>query len=142
MSCFPKALAPDLMDLLVVVIDVVGKKDPKEAAQAVMKELSALPNVAFVAQPNWNQANTIALISVIPKTGPNSIETVDLVHYIRNDTDALQKAEEVKLYITGATAVNIDVSAKLNSALPVFALVVVGLALILLALVFRPARSA
>jgi membrane protein YdfJ len=122
---------------LVVVIDVVGKKDPKEAAQAVIKELSALPNVAFVAQPNWNQTNKIALISVIPKTGPNSLETVDLVHYIRNDTVALQKAQEVNLYITGATAVNIDVSAKLNSALPVFALVVVGLALILLALVFR-----
>lgn len=122
---------------LVVVIDVIGKKDPKDASQAVIKELSALPNVAFVAQPNWNQTNTIALVSVIPKTGPNAMETRDLVNYIRDKTEPLQKTEEVKLFITGATAVNIDVSDKLNSALPVFALVVVGLALILLALVFR-----
>lgn len=132
-----KGFGPGFNGPLVVVLDVIGKKDPNEAAQAVMKELSALQNVAYVAQPNWNQTHTIALLSVIPKTGPNTIETKDLVNYIRNDTDTLQKAEEVKLFITGATAVNIDVSDKLNSALPVFALVVVGLALILLALVFR-----
>ncbi|BBH22917.1 membrane protein YdfJ [Paenibacillus baekrokdamisoli] len=122
---------------LLVVIDVIGKKDSKETAQKVTKELTALPNVAYVSPPNWNQTQKIALVSVVPTTGPNTTETKDLVNSIRNGTDALQKQEEVKLLVTGVTAVNIDVSDKLNSALPVFALVVVGLAIVLLALVFR-----
>ncbi|MCD9024912.1 MMPL family transporter [Cohnella silvisoli] len=132
-----KGFGPGFNGPLVVVIDVLGKKDPKEASQAIIKELSALPNVASVAEPIWNQTNSIALVSVISQTGPNTTETKDLVNTIRNNTDSIQKAEDVKLYITGATAVNIDVSDKLNSVLPEFALVVVGLALILLALVFR-----
>ncbi|MDB5056034.1 MAG: hypothetical protein JWM44_4084 [Bacilli bacterium] len=132
-----KGFGPGFNGPLVVVIDVLGKKNPKETAQNVSKALSSIPNVAYVSQPNWNQTNKVALVSVVPKTGPNSIETQDLVHYIRNETVALQKTEEVQLLITGATAVNIDVSEKLNSALPVFALVVVGLAIVLLALVFR-----
>ena len=39
--------------------------------------------------------------------------------------------------MTGTTAVNIDVSNKLSSALPVMLILIVGLALILLTLVFR-----
>lgn len=132
-----KGFGPGFNGPLVVVIDILGKKDPAATAQNVSKALSANPNVAYVSQPNWNQTNKVALVSVVPKTGPNSIETQDLVNYIRNETDALQKTEEVQLLITGATAVNIDVSDKLNSALPIFALVVVGLAIVLLALVFR-----
>ena len=39
--------------------------------------------------------------------------------------------------MTGTTAINIDVSSKLSSALPVFLILIVGLALLLLLLVFR-----
>ncbi len=41
------------------------------------------------------------------------------------------------ILVTGTTAVNIDVSDKLAAALPLFLVVIVGLALVLLALVFR-----
>jgi len=40
-------------------------------------------------------------------------------------------------YVTGATAVSVDVSTSLDAALPVYLVLVVGLALVLLVLVFR-----
>ncbi|MEC0093694.1 MMPL family transporter [Paenibacillus macquariensis] len=132
-----QGFGPGFNGPLIVVVDVLGKKNPQETVQTVTKALTAIPNVAYVSPPNWNQTNTIALVSLVPITGPNDVKTTDLVHYIRNETAALQKQEEVKLLVTGVTAVNIDVSDKLNSALPVFALVVIGLAIVLLALVFR-----
>ncbi|NBD27371.1 MMPL family transporter [Paenibacillus glycinis] len=132
-----KGFGPGFNGPLLVVIDEVGKQEPRAAAQNVIKALSAAPDVAYVSPPNWSPSKKIALVSVIPKTGPNTAETKDLVNYIRNGTDELQKQEEVKLLITGVTAVNIDVSDKLNGALPIFALVIVGLALVLLAVVFR-----
>jgi RND superfamily putative drug exporter len=46
-------------------------------------------------------------------------------------------SNHVQLYVTGATALNIDVSNRLSSALPVYLVLVVGLSLLLLLLVFR-----
>ena len=40
-------------------------------------------------------------------------------------------------YVTGATAVSVDVSQQLDDALPIYLALVVGLALVLLVLVFR-----
>ena len=40
-------------------------------------------------------------------------------------------------YVTGATAVSVDVATALNDALPIYLVLVVGLALVLLVLVFR-----
>jgi RND superfamily putative drug exporter len=42
-----------------------------------------------------------------------------------------------KVYVTGTTAVSIDVSQKLSEALPIYLALVVGLAFVLLVLVFR-----
>ncbi|MEO9222529.1 MAG: MMPL family transporter, partial [Mycobacteriaceae bacterium] len=49
----------------------------------------------------------------------------------------LERSTAAKVQVTGPTALAIDVSDALSSALPLFLLVVVGLALLLLGLVFR-----
>ena len=49
----------------------------------------------------------------------------------------LESQDHVAVYVTGQTAVNIDTSAKLASALPIFVILIVGLALLLLIVVFR-----
>jgi RND superfamily putative drug exporter len=59
------------------------------------------------------------------------------VNTIRDDAPSLQSATGASIAVTGTTAVGIDVSSKLGSAMLPFALVVVGLSLILLLLVFR-----
>ncbi|CAI6232834.1 hypothetical protein NRS6120_03175 [Bacillus subtilis] len=41
------------------------------------------------------------------------------------------------MLVTGSTAVNIDISDRLNDAIPVFAVLIVGFAFVLLTIVFR-----
>ncbi len=82
----------------------------------------------------WNPAGDTALVTVIPNSGPSSAATEDLVRAIRQQGDSVPGAT---IGVTGLTAVNIDVSTKLGDALLQYLAVVVGLAFVLLMLVFR-----
>ncbi len=64
-------------------------------------------------------------------------QTVLVVHTIRDDRAAIEGQTGAHILVGGTTASNIDVSAKLSSALPIFLVVVVGLAFILLTFAFR-----
>ena len=62
----------------------------------------------------------------------------DITAYgIRGDRAAIEGDTGATILVGGNTASNIDVSAKLSSALPVFLIVVVGLAFLLLTFAFR-----
>jgi RND superfamily putative drug exporter len=101
----------------------------------ITARLSKVPGV-ISAKPAAFQNNT-AVIQVIPKTGPNDSATTALVNQIRGERTQLSGSSSINLLVGGATASNIDVSNKLTSALPIFLLVVVGLAFILLTFAFR-----
>jgi RND superfamily putative drug exporter len=79
----------------------------------------------------------VSLIRLVPRSGPNDSATADLVHTLRNDRAAIEGRTGAHILVGGTTASNIDVSAKLSSALPIFLVVVVGLAFILLTFAFR-----
>jgi RND superfamily putative drug exporter len=81
--------------------------------------------------------NGISLIRVTPGSGPNDPATAALVHTLRNNRAAIEGRTGAHILVGGTTASNIDVSAKLTSALPIFLLVVVGLAFLLLTFAFR-----
>src|SRR5690606_5618777 len=68
---------------------------------------------------------------------PDSAQTEQLVHDIRELRPQLSEEYGVDIAVTGFTAVGIDVSEKLGDALLPFAVVVVGLSLLLLTMVFR-----
>ncbi len=72
-----------------------------------------------------------------PTSGPSEAATEDLVHTIRGQAAAIRAATGASTAITGETAINIDVSEKLSDALLPYLAVVVGLAFVLLVLVFR-----
>jgi uncharacterized membrane protein YdfJ with MMPL/SSD domain len=76
-------------------------------------------------------------VTVIPTTSPNSDETKDLVTALRGEADRIREETGLNAYVTGTTALNIDTSDSLSSAMPRYIIVVVGLALILLTAVFR-----
>jgi RND superfamily putative drug exporter len=80
---------------------------------------------------------TIATYSLIPQSGPTSTATENLVRTIRADAATWRAQTGASVYVTGTTAVGIDVSQKLSDALLPYLAVVVGLAFVLLALVFR-----
>ena len=80
--------------------------------------------------------NGIAVIEVVPTTGPNDRATKDLVHRLRNGRAAIEGTTGTTMLVGGKTAADIDVSAKLGSALPLFIIVVAGLAFLLLTFAF------
>ncbi|WP_335971124.1 MMPL family transporter [Streptomyces sp. CA2R106] len=117
--------------LLVVVEDVSAPADTAKIAASLGRQ-------ADVAQvtPLAGQHST-SLIRVVPKSGPNDAATQDLVHHLRDNRTAIESGTGAHILVGGTTASNIDVSAKLSSALPVFLIAVVGLAFVLLTFAFR-----
>jgi putative drug exporter of the RND superfamily len=121
--------------LTVVVTGAPGRT--QTGANAVADRLRTLPDIASVSTPRLNPAHDTAVISAVPAGAPSAPSTTTLVNNIRSLAPGLGAADNVHLYITGTTALNIDVSNQLNSALPVYLVVVIGLSLLLLLLVFR-----
>ncbi|MEV6975101.1 MMPL family transporter [Kitasatospora sp. NPDC093806] len=122
---------------LVVVVDATGAERPDQAVEGVAAKLTALPGVRTLLPPTVDQASRTALLPVIPKTGPDHADTRQLVTDIRDQRDALKAETGARIDVTGTTAANIDVSAKLGDALPPFVAVIAGIAMVLLALAFR-----
>ncbi len=122
---------PGFAGPLLVLVDGSGSA---AYAATVREQIAGLPDVVFVAEPQPNPDGSAALITIIPSSEPDSTATVDLVHRIRDD---VADGSNARVYVTGTTAVSIDVSQKLDEALPRYLILVVGLAFVLLVLVFR-----
>jgi RND superfamily putative drug exporter len=130
-----ESFGPGLNGPLVVVLDV--ESDPRGTAQTAMQRIGALDDVAMVTPPQFNREHDTALLTVIPKSGPESQETEDLVSDIRDLRDELRADTGASMSVTGATAMNIDISQRMSDALLPYLALVVGLAFILLMIVFR-----
>src|SRR5580704_17232480 len=117
--------------LLIVAQDVRSPAGTQQIATALI----TLPDVANVT-PVTAQ-NGVALIKLIPESEPGDPATATLVNTIREDRTAIEGRTGAHILVGGTTASNIDVSAKLSAALPIFLIVVVGLAFILLTFAFR-----
>jgi RND superfamily putative drug exporter len=99
--------------------------------------LREVPDVAASVPAAVSEDGRTAIFQVIPEEGPASETTENLVRDLRAATDEFEEQTGVPIAVTGQTAANIDVSAKLMDALPLYLGIVVGLSLILLLLVFR-----
>lgn len=122
---------------LLVVADVTTTSDPQGAAVEVRQALAATKGVATVGAPQVSADGSTALIQVVPTTGPSDVATADLVRDVREQEGAIAEATGAQIAVTGTTAVQIDVSDTLSAALVPYAMVVVGLSVILLIAVFR-----
>jgi RND superfamily putative drug exporter len=122
---------------LIVVLEADDPDGAPAAVEAVSARLSALEGVAAVAPPTANPAGDTFLLTVLPTTGPADIRTEQVVHRLRSAAPGLEEQTGTRLSVTGTTAVTVDVATRLADALPFYLLVVVGLALLLLTVVFR-----
>ncbi|HEU5029893.1 MAG TPA: MMPL family transporter, partial [Spirillospora sp.] len=129
-----KGFGPGFNGPLMVVVDGANAQ---AAGQRFAGEIRALPDVVTVTPPQASPKGDTAVLTVIPKSGPSSRQTEDLVSAIRDKADGLKAQTGAGAMVTGRTAMMIDVSAKLSSALAPYLGLVVGLAFILLMLVFR-----
>ncbi|MFE3190165.1 MMPL family transporter [Nocardia sp. NPDC059240] len=118
---------------LVVVVD--APDGDTHAAATVADTARKLPDVAYVAAPQPTRQAGQSLILVVPSSAPESQQTADLVHALRDRVPAAVPGAQVA--VTGDTAVTIDVSQRLSSSLLPFLAIVVGLSLVLLVVVFR-----
>ncbi|UPK41597.1 MMPL family transporter [Paenibacillus pabuli] len=101
----------------------------------LMKELQSQNNVAQVTPLGMTE--DLAIFSLIPETGPNDKITKDLVTELRSAESSVAKMNDVKIGVTGLTAVNIDMSSKLAQVFPIYVGIIILLSLIILLLVFR-----
>jgi RND superfamily putative drug exporter len=125
---------------------LVAKTDTP-AAQEVMKtvgtDISSQPGVQKVVGPTVVPSPTepgvdVAFLTVYPTTAPQAAATTNLINHLRSTT--IPKAvgtSGVSVLVGGTTATFIDFAHVLSAKLPLFIGLVVVLAFILLAIVFR-----
>jgi uncharacterized membrane protein YdfJ with MMPL/SSD domain len=130
---------PGFNGVLTVVVDApdVPRELQNDLATGVAAELKEFDNVAAVSPPTQNERGDVTIVQVTPKSGPASDGTKDLVDDMRAAAETIPEQYNIGAYVTGTTALNIDTADTLAAALPKYIAVVVGLALVLLMVVFR-----
>lgn len=99
--------------------------------------LRGTDNVAAAVPLALSEDRRTAVFQILPKEGPASASTVQVVSELRAEKAQIKDSTGVSIGLTGQTAGNVDVSTKLGDALPPYLTIVVGLSLLLLLLVFR-----
>lgn len=125
---------------MTVVADLPEDADEQSAQElqlAVGQEVSELDDVASVVPSPIDVDSGMALLQVVPESGPSDEATETLVVDIRGLSGNLESAGDPTIGVAGTTAANIDVSQVLSDALPVYLVVVVVISMVLLILVFR-----
>ena len=115
---------------------------PQGSSDGALDQIGAAvaetPGVAAVVPASLNPEGDTAVITVVPTTGPQDSETVDLVTTLRDDV--LPQATEgsgVTVHVGGVTATSIDSSDNIAKRLPLLIGGVVLLSMLLLIVSFR-----
>ncbi|MBO9556839.1 MMPL family transporter [Cellulomonas sp.] len=106
-------------------------------ATQVASELDAQDDVVGVARLLASDDGRVVAYQVVPREGPTSASTERLVHRLRALSDDLQARADVTIGVAGFASGNIDVSARLAAALPVYLGLVLGISLVIMTVVFR-----
>ena len=122
---------------LVILVDITQTTDIENVLNGIQDDLSKLDDVQEVSQGLPNASLDTAILQLIPKSAPDSPATTELVQRIRDLEPSVDKKYDATIAVTGATAVQSDVSSRLNGALIPFGVLVVGLSIVLLMMVFR-----
>ncbi|MFF7767291.1 MMPL family transporter [Streptomyces massasporeus] len=132
-----EGFGPGFNGPLTIVVDAKGTADPKAAADKVAKEIGGTEGVVSVSPARFNGAGDTAVFSAVPATAPTDEKTKDLVTTIRDERPGIESGTGASYEVTGTTAMNIDIAEKVQAALVPYLVVVVGLAIVLLLVVFR-----
>lgn len=125
---------------LLAIVDgsSLGSQQERMGAYGKVVEWAAQQdNVANAQVVAVNKDASGAQVLITPKTGAKDSKTEDLLHTLRDGESGIESQTKADVGITGITAIQADVSERLTGALPIYLAVVIGLAFILLMLVFR-----
>lgn len=135
-----EGFGPGFNGPLTVVVDTSassGSADTRATTDQVVKTVRGVAGVASVGDPVLSRTEDTAVLTAVPQTAPNSGETKDLVHAIRDAVSGVEADTGAAVLVTGTTALNIDISEAMSDALIPYLTVVIGLAVLLLMVVFR-----
>ncbi|MFD4606395.1 MMPL family transporter [Streptomyces sp. NPDC058464] len=132
-----EGFGPGFNGPLTIVVDARGAADAKAAVSTVSDRIAGTKGVVSVTRAHFNKAGDTAVFTATPATSPTDDRTKTLVRTIRDERPAVESAAGASFEVTGTTALNIDVAAKVQSALVPYLVTVVGLAVVLLLVVFR-----
>jgi RND superfamily putative drug exporter len=123
---------------LIVVAEVpAGRSAPGEVLDELVARVGETEGVALVAPPVRNDAGDTAAITVIPESAPHATETQELVDRIRDVVPEVVGESNVRVSVSGVTALFSDMASLFDRRLPVFIAVVIALSFLLLMAVFR-----
>ncbi|WP_130799444.1 MMPL family transporter [Streptomyces otsuchiensis] len=123
---------------LLLVLDGSEAADPQAAADTLGERLNGVEGIAAAYPAQFNEDGTVATMAAIPSSGPASSETTDLVAELRGEVaPQFQDDTGMRMLVSGQTAAESDFSQVLSDALVPYLALVVGLAFVLLTLVFR-----
>ncbi|WEH27992.1 MMPL family transporter [Streptomyces sp. AM 3-1-1] len=132
-----ESFGPGFNGPLTVTVDDSEPRAAHDAADSLAEDIGKLPDVAAVTPATFNEAGDTAVLTVVPKSGPSSDATKDLVTAIRTLAAGTEADNGTRSMVTGATALNIDMSDKFSGAMAPYLTLVVVLAFLVLILVFR-----
>jgi RND superfamily putative drug exporter len=131
-----KGFGPGFNGPLELVGQVNGPADQVRFA-AFVTAARGEPGVAGVTVPLMSPNARAEVAEVYPTTGPQDAATTTLLDRLRSAVPRSEAGSTLAIHIGGTTAASEDFSQVLNSKMTQFVAVVVGLAFLLLALVFR-----
>ncbi|WP_089099598.1 MMPL family transporter [Streptomyces hyaluromycini] len=132
-----ESFGPGFNGPLTVVVNDTDPAATKKAVGELTNGITGMKDVAAVSPAVYNPAGDTAIVTVVPRSAPTSEKTKNLVHDIRDRAADTRAATGAEGLVSGTTALNLDVAAKFASAIVPYLLLVVGLAFLVLILVFR-----
>ncbi|MBT3151146.1 MMPL family transporter [Streptomyces sp. CHD11] len=132
-----EGFGPGFNGPLTVVVDLSESADTQAAADLVVETVESVDGVASAGDPVLSESGDTAVLTAVPETAPNSGETKDLVHALRGTAPGIEAETGAGVLVTGITAMNVDISEAMSDALIPYLIVVIGLAVLLLMVVFR-----
>ena len=121
--------------------DEAADSDQKKAALAsflyAMERAGSVNGIVHAQLVGVSEDMMAAQILATPQTGPDDQYTVNIAHALRETDAEIEDATGADIGLTGFTAVQMDITEELADAMPLYLAIVVGLAIVLLVLVFR-----
>ncbi|AXG83039.1 MMPL family transporter [Streptomyces paludis] len=132
-----EGFGPGFNGPLTIVVDAKGTADPKGAVRKISENVAATEGIVAVSPARFNGTGDTALFRAVPSTSPTDNKTKDLVKTVRAERPGTESTAGATFLVTGTTAVNIDIADKVQAALFPYLAVVIGLAFVLLLVIFR-----
>ena len=115
-----------------------GPDGTTKTAAAAAQTLAQTAGIEQVTKPQLSPSGKIAVITAYPTTGPQDLQTEDLVRSLRSDVaPKFHSQTGGEMLVGGFTPATVDLSDFFGKQLPLFIGVVVLLSALLLVLVFR-----